>query len=179
MRLSITYLLVSLAAGCGVGVESSPGAPITDPPITDPPITDPPITDPPITDPSAGACDAPQGPLHHYTTVAEVETLVVGQWRHCSGPTLGTADQAGIEFVDDHKFFALVDDSDGNLVRMTGFGSEGTWRADQEGDWVQLSCYTPTLGGNGGQPEFEDAPSRFAVRLDTGNAPVVYVRTGP
>jgi hypothetical protein len=157
MRLSITCLLISLAAGCGIGVESSPETPRTDPP--------------------AGGCEDPEGPLHPYTTAAEVETLILGQWRHCSGPTL-KPDQAGVEFAADHKIFALVDDIDGGLVRKTGFDSEGTWRADPVGAHVQLSYYTPT-GGNGGQPEFEDTPSRFSIRLTTGNASAIYVKTGP
>jgi hypothetical protein len=159
MRTATTYLLVSFAVGCGTGVESAPGALLTDPAAT-------------------SECDAPQGPLHHYTTAAEVETLILGRWRHCSGPALKPAAQAGIEFIDDHTFFALIDDNDGELVRMTGFDSEGTWRADQEGSWVQLSYLTPT-GGFGGTPEFEDAPSRFSIRLQTDES-AVYVRAaGP
>jgi hypothetical protein len=159
MRLSATYLLASLAVGCGVGVESSPGTPLAMP--------------------ATGECDAPQGPLHHYTTASEVETLIVGRWRHCSGPTM-IAGSDGVEFVADHSYFALVDNGLGNLVRTTGFGNEGTWEAYQQNPtWVQFAYRRPGAG-NGGTLEFEDGPPRFSIPLATSNeGPSIYVGAGP
>jgi hypothetical protein len=166
MKFATTYLLASLAVGCGVGVESNPELPPSNPELS------------PI-ERAMQECDVPQGPLHSYTKASELETLILGQWLRCSGPPW-LADSDGIEFADDHTFFALIDDGLGKLVRRTGFGNQGTWDASQETEtWVQLNTHLTPAGGNGGSPAFEDTPSRFAINLATGAGISIYVRTGP
>src|SRR5262245_25553803 len=73
-------------------------------------------------------CNQPDGPLHPYSTQAEQTALLLGRWVRCSGPSINSADTAGIEFVSDGTWHALQFDSANNLVRApNGFDSAGTF----------------------------------------------------
>ena len=43
------------------------------------------------------ACEAPSGPTHEYTSIADAEARVAGTWLLCSGAITSPADTAGIE----------------------------------------------------------------------------------
>ena len=120
------------------------------------------------TDVSAN-CNAAQGPEHPYTMVSELEQLVLGQWIHCSGPTLLDNEQLGVEFDADGTYHMLAGDGDGGITVLNGFGNQGTWDAAQEGATaVQWDIHPDPNSGNGGYPTFEDSPRMFALEARRG-----------
>ena len=122
------------------------------------------LGDPVTIDSNKGACADPEGPLHGYSLASEVETLIVGKWRQCSGPAVFNRTYDGIEADADGSFYFL-DDNGTTLVRRTGFDSQGTWTAGQEGPHsVQLDFHLVDTG-DGGYPQFEDSPRRLAMRI--------------
>ena len=119
-------------------------------------------------------CSLPEGPLHPYTQVADFNTLVVGAWWHCSGPKIFANEQAGIEFDADGSYFFLADDGNGNPVKLTGFGNQGTWDGSQEGNSVQFNIHPASNSGTGGYPTFEDGPRRFAMDVEYNQDVSIY-----
>ena len=155
-------MLVAIAlAGCGVGVHSDPanlgsngghGSGSAMP----------------------GTCNDPDGPLHPYTQAADLEALVIGTWRQCSGPTLFNTPQAGVEIATDGTFYLLADSS-GTLVRKGGFESQGTWDASQEtAQTVQLNFHIANTGTDG-YPQFEDNPRKMQFRIFENPDPSLWV----
>lgn len=129
--------------GCGTGVS---GDPVAHPDAAN----------------AVGECPNPEGPQHPYTDKAELEALLVGKWRHCSGPTMTGPTEAGVELVADHSYFRLVTDDQGGLMRQTGPGNQGTWEVDET---LSLLYHPrPDLTGNG-SPRFEDGPRKMGIFL--------------
>jgi hypothetical protein len=50
-------------------------------------------------------CEAPSGPVHEYTSIADTETRVAGTWLLCSGGIGSPADTAGIELSSGKAHF--------------------------------------------------------------------------
>ena len=166
MKLHILCLFA--LTGCSVDAHDDPSA--GGDPITGP-------TSPGAgSDAAAAACRAADGPLHPYTQAAELEQLLVGKWRRCSGPALIDPTEAGIELVDDHTYFKLVTDGAGALVRTSGFANQGTWDVAQETPTsVQFDYHPAPNSGNGGYPRFEDGPRKMSVTLVTQTAASLYL----
>ena len=56
-----------------------------------------PIDDGGLTGPELPKCEAPTGPVHEYTSIADTEARIAGTWLLCSGGINSPADTAGIE----------------------------------------------------------------------------------
>ena len=121
-----------------------------------------------------GTCSDPDGPLHPYTQASEVSALVVGRWRQCSGATPFAEAQAGVELLANGEFYFLQE-TGGTLVRKSGFDSQGTWTAYQEGGSSVQFDFHITNTGTGGYPEFEDNPRKMAMRLDYNSEASIWV----
>lgn len=76
-----------------------------------------------------------------YSTLAELEGLLVRRWRRCIEPQIA-GEELGIEFTSDGRIFPLYTDAEGNVQRRTGVDYELTW------------AYSPPGSPNpsGGQP---------------------------
>jgi hypothetical protein len=130
----------------------------------------------PDSTPVAAGCNAAAQPIHSYTRAAELEVLLIGKWRHCSGPLLIASSAAGMELVADHTYFKLATDNKGGFVRMVGFGNQGTWDTSQETDTsVQFNLQPTPNSGAGEYPMFEDNPRRMAFLEDTLDNLSLYV----
>jgi hypothetical protein len=165
------YLFVILVAACGTGVDTDPetsgnrgsGSGSGDGSAS-----------------TSGPCAAPDGPRHDYTTASELDVLILGKWRQCSGPTPPTLENSrGIEFDADGRYFVLVEDGKGGLARGTGFSSEGKWDTTQATETEVLFSLRPTPSTSFGDPPlFEDDPRRFAFDPSHAGASSVYVWIG-
>lgn len=112
-------------------------------------------------------CDAAQGPEHPYTQASELDHLVLGQWIHCSGPSIFSNEQLGLEFDADGTYHLLASDGHGGIAVLSGFGNQGTWDASQEGaSSVQWNIHPDPNSGTGGFPTFEDSPRKFAMLVN-------------
>jgi len=128
----------------------------------------------------AGTCAEREGPIKPYACAADLNTMITGKWRHCSGRALLDVGEAGIELAADFNYYALVDDGTGHLVRKTGFGFQGTWDSYQETETsVQFDFHPTPNSGDGGYPIFEDNPRRFSVQIGYEATGSVYVYEGP
>ena len=113
------------------------------------------------------ACSAAPQPIHSYTQAAELEALLIGKWRHCSGPLLVGSSNIGIELVDDHTYFKLATDTTGALVRMVGFDAQGTWDTYQvTRTGVQFDLHPLPNSIASESPMFEDNPRRMGIQMD-------------
>ncbi|HEX4451934.1 MAG TPA: hypothetical protein VH143_13745 [Kofleriaceae bacterium] len=107
------------------------------------------------------ACSPPEGAGHPYTTVAELQQLIVGTWVVCAGPSLSTtANSVGMRFDATAAFTQLIGGDGFVTVAPNNFEYGGTWVTDPElaidvtlvsSDWVAIET-----------PAFEDGPRRFA-----------------
>jgi hypothetical protein len=80
-----------------------------------------------------GAC-VPPGRATIYTTVAEQEALIEGDWLRCSGTSYPAAIGIGIRFSPDHTWNALEVGDAGDLAPITtGFDGYGTWMGLAQG----------------------------------------------
>jgi hypothetical protein len=119
-----------------------------------------------------GTCDEPEtGSVTQFSSVAEVNALLVGRWLHCSGPFLTLApDEVGIEFAQDGTWYALTQTDGGPVVRSTAgsLTEQGSWLVSDEGslapgvERVQLNIYHGA-GGDGGQPTFSITPTKLSM----------------
>jgi hypothetical protein len=123
----------------------------------------------------AGTCADPEGPITPYACAADLDQMITGRWRLCTGRPLLNVGEAGIELAADFTYYALVDAGSGQLVRKTGFGFQGTWDSYQEtATGVQFDLHPTPNSGIGGFPRFEDNPRRFSIVLETGGSTYVY-----
>jgi|SRR5580704_14393946 hypothetical protein len=141
MRINLVLLF---AAACGQGVHS----------------------DPQELAPGEAACSTADGPLHDYSTSAELGQLIVGTWVNCSGPTLMGDDEQAIEFDPDGTYHVLVDDGQGGLAPATGFDGQGTWVGLQlTPTSVEFAWDNASHTGQEGDISFEDQPRKFSLAL--------------
>jgi hypothetical protein len=110
-----TYLAMGVAAGmlgCGSPLEVDRGGPGDSSPGSSP------------------AC-APSVAEVPYSTVAELDALVVGRWARCDGPPQLQGEGLGVEFTEGRVVFPLERASNGAVERVppvTGVGPE-SWVA--------------------------------------------------
>jgi hypothetical protein len=130
---------------------------------------------------STNRCADPDGPTHPVTQISEAEALILGKWRLCVDRPDET-NEAGLEFISDGTYRALVDDGHGGLVQRTGFGATGDWVVEQAtsstaliGWWIPGQI-TSTRGGWG---TFEDDPRKVAFAIQDDPDLVIYVWVGP
>jgi hypothetical protein len=172
--MKLHHLICSLAlAACGIDSQDRPPPSATTG-------TDNTGTDNTGTDGAAvpAACRAAATPIHPYTQAAELEAMLIGKWRHCSGPVLvqpSASGEVGIELVADHTYFKLATDAKGRLVRVVGFGGQGTWDTYQEtATSVQFDLHPTPSSGTGGYPRFEDDPRRMAALMVEQSVDSIY-----
>ena len=71
-------------------------------------------------------CSASPASFESYSSSAELNRLLIGQWRRCTAPQLPGED-IGVEFTADGKFYPLTTDDAQQVVRRTGVDYEGSW----------------------------------------------------
>jgi hypothetical protein len=150
---SIGYLFAMLAvAACGTDVEIDSTSAVGSGNGSNPDLDPDPLK----------VCPEPEGPRHDFTTLDEATQLIIGTWIHCTGPTpTPLQGSSGVEIAADGKYYALVSDGHGGLVRGTGFSSQGTWDMKGEGS-VFLELWPTPSSEVLDTPLFEDNPRRFA-----------------
>src|SRR5450432_1885811 len=115
-------------------------------------------------DPSASplVCDLPDGASHLYTLQSELKQLVTGKWVLCSGSTLLSQSEIGIEFVAGGTYYSMINDGTGKVVRGSGFGSSGTWEFPDSSS-LQIEWTLGPSSWRQGDVQFEDNPRRFLM----------------
>ena len=68
------------------------------------------------------------------TSAEQATEFLIGTWTLCNGissmfGTLGLEGEVGLEMTADGHYYRLIQQADGSIVRATGTGMEGTWRA--------------------------------------------------
>jgi hypothetical protein len=134
--------------------------------------------------PAPGVCSAPDGKLVPHGTVADLTSLIVGDWLHCGGDSFFAEFGIGLRISSDHSWNVLVRDATGVLQPITtGFDGYGTWSAlEVTPGQTQFNLHRITGGGAGGFPTVTDGGK---MRLDWGGVWADYVRlsagdaTGP
>ena len=96
-------------------------------------------------DPAAnGVCTDHVGERQTISTIAEVETALVGSWQRCTGRTLGPDDQRGIEFTTDGRFRYLRKVYD-DLIPGQGAAYTGTFEILDTSAWNGLNSFQLNL----------------------------------
>jgi hypothetical protein len=159
MKQSIGALMIMLGAtACGAGVDSDPSSGLGD------------DDGPGVFHGSSNVCPEADGPRHDYEP-EQLAGLMTGKWIHCAGPTPTLLDgSAGVELAADGKYYTLVKDGSGALVRGTGFFSEGTW--ETENGFVNLHFIPNSYWPNA--PLFEDGPRRVGFYMQLEEEFAVY-----
>lgn len=124
---------------------------------------------------SPTACAMPHGPVEPMSTRAQLLATLVGRWFLCDGPgihTYNTADQVGIELVEDGKFYLLRPNA-GAVVRGTGFYYEGTWDVLSQEPPFELNLHFSD-GHTGFHPAFENNPRKMLANPYPGTNPSTY-----
>jgi hypothetical protein len=108
-----------------------------------------------------GAC-VPPGHATIYTTVAEEEALIEGDWLRCSGMAYPAEVGIGVRFSPDHTWSALEVGDAGDLAAITtGFDGYGTWMGlAQGGGRFQFNLFGVGTGTGG---------FFFVIFLDSGH----------
>ena len=174
MKYSIGALFTMLAmAACGTGVESDP--------ILSGQTDAGSGGNPDEFHGSSSTCPEIDGPRHDYATLTEANQLITGSWIHCKGFTpIPFADGVGAEFAPDGKYYVLVSDGHGQLVRGTGFPSQGTWDMKQDpGEPIFLEIWMTPSSLILNTPLFEDGPRRFALPGAFGSDLAIYQVVAP
>jgi hypothetical protein len=129
-------------------------------------------------------CSQPESSLHErFASEDELREQITGQWLECGDirlwETLDPPNQVGIEFTPDGRWFTLLKDASGTVMRGSGFDNEGTF-------WVLLArgsvpgVYSVNMSriGRGGQialfPAFSDSPRKMRLHA-TNNWTATYV----
>jgi hypothetical protein len=73
-------------------------------------------------------CSSPNGPAVTPSTVAEVQSLMVGRWLVCSTDKMGADPaHAGVDIFADGRFDFLVADATSGIVPATDIADSGVW----------------------------------------------------
>jgi hypothetical protein len=125
----------------------------------------------------AASCSEPPGRLESFTTVADLEARIAGDWLHCSGSGFPAAYGAALRISPDHTWNALQVDSAGNLQPITtGDSGYGTWSVtDATATGAQFNLLFASGGGASYFPAFTD---NGQMDLDPGGLPTIYARLG-
>jgi hypothetical protein len=173
MKHAISCLLTMLTmTACGTGVQSDPRAGSGSSSDSDNGESGP-------FQGTSNACPEIDGPRHPYATLDEARPLIIGRWIHCVGPTpTPLNDGIGIEIAADGKYYMLVSDGHGGLMRGTGFTAQGTWDLNESGD-VFLELWPRQSTEILGSPVFEDHPRRFAFDPLAGGTLTIFQAITP
>ena len=120
----------------------------------------------------AANCNAPDGPVHPYVTVDQIEALVIGAWIHCSGPTL-LHEQLGIELQGTGMYFQLGVDPRDVVYQLWGADEMGNWAVEQADPGALIYMMPDPNTSIGVSPTFEDSPRKFKFAVE-GSQPSVY-----
>jgi hypothetical protein len=126
-----------------------------------------------VTIPGPGDCAAPDGHALPYTTLADLEALIEGDWLKCSGTVFFPG--IGVRISPDHTWNSLEGGDGGALQPITtGFDGYGTWTdEDLSPVHFQFNLLKATGGGAGYVVTFTDSGQ---VRLDFGDSAGNFVR---
>ena len=126
-------------------------------------------------------CSQPEGsPRDSFASEQQLREQLVGQWLSCNSPRWETRVQnhVGFEFTTDGKWFVLLRDKSGAIVRGQGFDYEGTFQILDTSMMNGPGRYQVNMKYNGGgtsiaSPIFSDAPRK--MRLNGSGGAVTYV----
>lgn len=115
--------------------------------------TTPATVDPPAAQVwSIPECAEPSGPIHTYTSVADVQARTTGAWYKCTGQIGAPEDMVAIELSPSYAFFLV--ESEGTLVRRD------SW------DYQRSAAYIDTTMMNG--------PGYYQLNLTSGVGTQMY-----
>lgn len=122
------------------------------------------------------ACDVPNGHVVPYSTAAEFEAKIQGDWLQCSPDASYPSEFGdGIRIQPDHTWYSLIRNAAcGYDPLTTGFDGYGTWTINVNSpDSIQFNLLRTIGGGAGYFPAFTDTGQ---LNLDAGGLPTLYVR---
>lgn len=172
---TFAFLAAFSLAGCSGTVLD--GGTVSDEPV--PPSGAAPTNAPPFdaatTSAAAARCGEPQGGVAKYETVEQLSKLLVGAWLAC--PSTGTTSNVlsrgalGYEFTHDGKFFVLVSDGNGGIVRSGKLEDTGDVfiypPVEKEFNDVsfQIDVVFTTLGTMATRATFSGSPRQMVLQL--------------
>ena len=119
----------------------------------------------PTSDPD---CSVSPASLQTYSTLQELDQLLVGQWRRCIAPQIPGED-IGVEFTADGKYYPLTSNEAQEVVRRTGVDYEGTWEYTPAGAEDPISHQPATRaliqlsGVTTDAPQFTNDPRQLRI----------------
>jgi hypothetical protein len=126
-----------------------------------------------VGDAGAVICSAPSGTVIPYTSTAELEALIEGDWFRCSGMAYPSALGVGLRISPDNTWSALEATGAGTFVPLTtGFDGYGTWTDEKVGGHFQFNLLSFAVGV-GFEATFLDSGQ---MQTDPRGAPTVYQR---
>jgi hypothetical protein len=129
----------------------------------------------PTDDAGAAMCSAPNGHAIPYTTVAELEAMIEGDWLRCSGTAYPAEFGVGLRIAPDHTWNALDASAGGGVAPITtGFDGYGTWTAAEiYAGAIQFNLLKLDGGGAGYRVAFTDSGQ---MQMDPGGVHADYQR---
>jgi hypothetical protein len=119
-------------------------------------------------------CSQPESSPHwRFASEDEIREYITGQWLSCNTmglwETLESKDQVGIEFTPSGRWFTLLRDASGTVVRGNGFDYEGTFQVIDTSMMNGPGIYQVNITGARGRleivsPAFSDSPRKMLLR---------------
>lgn len=122
------------------------------------------------------ACEAPSGPVHDYTSVADTEARIAGTWLLCSGGITSPADNAGLELSPgkahflqrsgDTLFTGPGADYERNVgfVDATSMNGPGSYQINFERPGVGFNSYFSRVSEDGRFLQLDEGTSAKQAR---------------
>lgn len=122
------------------------------------------------------ACEAPSGPVHEYTSIADTESRIAGTWLLCSGGINSPADTAGLELSPGKAHFLQKNgstlaagpgaDYERNVafVDATSMNGPGSYQINFERPGVGFNSYFSRVSSDGRFLELNEGTSSKQAR---------------
>jgi hypothetical protein len=132
--------------------------------------------EPPDGEYSAPASCGDESELTTFPQDKTTKEALVGRWASCSGASVFSTAEVGLEIGADGEFYKLYADENGELVRGVGFDHQGWWSLPENG-YVQLDLRIAGSGTNGVAVSFGENPRRLHIEAYDG--PIDFDYVGP
>jgi hypothetical protein len=113
-------------------------------------------------------CQADPARAVTYTTLEQLDTLLVRRWQRCLAPQLDGED-VGVEFTADGHYYPLTRDAANAVVRLDGVRHTGTWAYYPAGSVSPIShqpsatAWIELTGVGTSPPSFTEEPVQMGI----------------